>query len=346
MNTFTDYLKEKTKKELISLARLHHMTGYSVLHKNELSEKLGDFLLLPEILYSFFVYLGEDELHTFFHYNNSSDPTLLQRLLEGGYCFQQTDGTFVIPEEIKTSSIFTNSFWKDHKKKSFLADCLNAAGYLYGCAPVSILLKLYNDNSVYSLTRERLMKEIYELPDYYNHFIIQNDLIIHKSLYNNNLYQRIQQCQGTLPFYIPTREEILHLSRYGAFPEDTCSRRLSSCLSRLLIIDFSSAQNISRIIQAIYRQGGSIHDAISCLTNEWKLSSQLSGDKQLLSALNELFAHTRLMLNRGNTASEAVHLKKKKTKIYPNSPCPCGSSKKYKNCCGKRKWKPFCYSGS
>ncbi len=25
----------------------------------------------------------------------------------------------------------------------------------------------------------------------------------------------------------------------------------------------------------------------------------------------------------------------KPTKIYPNDPCPCGSGKKYKKCCGK-----------
>ena len=23
-------------------------------------------------------------------------------------------------------------------------------------------------------------------------------------------------------------------------------------------------------------------------------------------------------------------------KIYPNDPCPCGSGKKYKHCCGKK----------
>jgi hypothetical protein len=27
----------------------------------------------------------------------------------------------------------------------------------------------------------------------------------------------------------------------------------------------------------------------------------------------------------------------KETKIYPNDPCPCGSGKKYKKCCGKNK---------
>lgn len=29
---------------------------------------------------------------------------------------------------------------------------------------------------------------------------------------------------------------------------------------------------------------------------------------------------------------ESIHVEKK---IYPNDPCPCGSGKKYKKCCGK-----------
>ena len=27
--------------------------------------------------------------------------------------------------------------------------------------------------------------------------------------------------------------------------------------------------------------------------------------------------------------------KREDKKVYPNDPCPCGSGKKYKNCCGK-----------
>ena len=26
----------------------------------------------------------------------------------------------------------------------------------------------------------------------------------------------------------------------------------------------------------------------------------------------------------------------KATKVYPNDPCPCGSGKKYKKCCGRK----------
>lgn len=33
----------------------------------------------------------------------------------------------------------------------------------------------------------------------------------------------------------------------------------------------------------------------------------------------------------------AGHTVKGTKKIYPNDPCPCGSGKKYKKCCGKNK---------
>ena len=35
--------------------------------------------------------------------------------------------------------------------------------------------------------------------------------------------------------------------------------------------------------------------------------------------------------------SPAVATVVKETKVYPNDPCPCGSGKKYKKCCGRNK---------
>ena len=40
----------------------------------------------------------------------------------------------------------------------------------------------------------------------------------------------------------------------------------------------------------------------------------------------------RKALYKEQKASMTIH---KATKIYPNDPCPCGSGKKYKKCCGK-----------
>ncbi len=42
---------------------------------------------------------------------------------------------------------------------------------------------------------------------------------------------------------------------------------------------------------------------------------------------------TRKSLYREQKASNTVV---KETKVYPNDPCPCGSGKKYKKCCGRK----------
>jgi len=39
--------------------------------------------------------------------------------------------------------------------------------------------------------------------------------------------------------------------------------------------------------------------------------------------------------NKDDTVQKAP-VKRESAKVYPNDPCPCGSGKKYKNCCGRK----------
>ena len=53
-----------------------------------------------------------------------------------------------------------------------------------------------------------------------------------------------------------------------------------------------------------------------------------------LEEWNDIFdEETRKALYKEQKASTTVV---KETKVYPNDPCPCGSGKKYKKCCGKK----------
>ena len=53
-----------------------------------------------------------------------------------------------------------------------------------------------------------------------------------------------------------------------------------------------------------------------------------------LEEWNAIFdEETRKNLYKEQKASTTVV---KETKVYPNDPCPCGSGKKYKKCCGKK----------
>ena len=359
MNTYDNYLLLKTKKELTRLAKLHRMSGYSSLNKEALAEKLLEYIYRPSVMHDFLVYLGDDETQLFSspsrsslkqtHQVYSGRPALYRRLLESGYCYKDTDGKYQFSSGLREFSS-SRTFRKEQQRKSFLLDCVNAAGYLYGSCPVTILLKMYNTNTDLFLKKEEIVQELQAVPPYFHSFILENDWIIQKSLYKNDLYKKIQQCQGTLPFNIPDKETILHLSRFGYFPEDPYTKQLINILTYPPEISREEAQEISGEIQAVFRQGGTIEDALVFLKNRTASASASSGflqhiltadmsdasRRRLLSALNSVFAHSALLLNRGYTAAEAMQLNKKRTKIYPNSPCPCGSGKKYKNCCGRR----------
>lgn len=53
-----------------------------------------------------------------------------------------------------------------------------------------------------------------------------------------------------------------------------------------------------------------------------------------LEEWNDIFdAETRKALYKEQKSSTTIV---KDKKIYPNDPCPCGSGKKYKKCCGKK----------
>ncbi len=66
-------------------------------------------------------------------------------------------------------------------------------------------------------------------------------------------------------------------------------------------------------------------------------------DEKYLNKLVILFTdccnNTRLWGNKGYTPNELIKIyaatKKKTVKIGRNEPCPCGSGKKYKKCCGR-----------
>lgn len=54
-----------------------------------------------------------------------------------------------------------------------------------------------------------------------------------------------------------------------------------------------------------------------------------------LPGWNEIFdADKKKELYKEQKASTTI---RKEVKVYPNDPCPCGSGKKYKKCCGKNK---------
>lgn len=65
--------------------------------------------------------------------------------------------------------------------------------------------------------------------------------------------------------------------------------------------------------------------------------NMVAADAEWLYGLEEwdqIFdAETKKRLYKEQKASTTIH--REEQKVYPNDPCPCGSGKKYKKCCGR-----------
>ena len=56
----------------------------------------------------------------------------------------------------------------------------------------------------------------------------------------------------------------------------------------------------------------------------------------MLSRKSSVSRWLRLLGTNKDDSSVRKPPREKKLKVYPNDPCPCGSGKKYKQCCGRK----------
>ncbi len=335
MNTYNDYLNDCTKKELVTIAKFHHMTGYSILKKEELAEKLTEYLKNEDNISLFFSCLDREELEFCSSKKSTSDPFLARRLVNGGFCFLTENGRYEVPSDFPTEFFIKPEFVSLQKKNSTLTNILNMSGMLYGCIHVSVLCDLYKKYTKQILSEAEMEESIRRIPESFNDMIFLDGLYVKHDFMENNLYVMIQKCQDKLPYYMPDYDTMIHLVRYGYF-RDEYTDAFSDYMGKHPDLSAYEVRNVVIRVQAIFRQGGTLAEVGQFLRDEDLLDGRMP-EKEMMELLNTMFAHSRLLLNRGFTESEKTARNKTfVTKIYPNSPCPCGSGKKYKKCCGRR----------
>lgn len=189
---------------------------------------------------------------------------------------------------------------------------------------------------------------------------IYDNQCIDMSLMKNDLYKVLKHNQGEKDFYIPTHGEIEDLAVEGYFPNERGLRKLIGFFIHRLGVNIELAEYTGARIQRRICGSYKMQDIFDVMEEN---HVEISNDKEMeeiVSIINELWNDTRMIVNRGfkpdELCKEAYKYQKapinankkkqkdtkivdfskaRKNKIYPNDPCPCGSGKKYKHCCGK-----------
>lgn len=286
-------------------------------------------------------YLSQDGI------NIDKIPDDIFELLSAGLLFSFCHNDkirVVMPDEIKSlyKKYIDGGYDKKGEDIRLVAEYAEAAANLYGVILKERFLELFKDYSGSKMSDEyidELLKlgrsklESYELED---GFIISN------LLYEDNQIKKsllMDIASNSDKMYIPHKKEFLKYSDPLYFDMNSGARQMSAFFRKAYPeIDADLTRYLTWEAHNIC-MGNSAYINIFDLLDEMDIGPY---DAETLrsyeDAIQIMRLYTRRWENKAFTDRELQaknNKQEKKVKIGRNDPCPCGSGKKYKKCCGK-----------
>ena len=278
---------------------------------------------------------------------------------------KEKDGSmpvFDIPTDFEAafSRIDSEVFHEKRRQHIWLKDCLDVVEFYYGSVPVPVFCRLYKQFG--TLSKKEMVQAIREMgvecP-----CRAENGRIIYEGWLHDDEYLKLEEMQGDKPYYIPSKTEVEDLALNG-YPSGLKEAKalLAFCRSDLKMGP-EEAEDFTEEAWKTFNRGEMLSNAIH-LAEEMRLPIRSqSALKSLADLLVSLSNHTCMFYNRGyaplalkaetsggaragavpfasyapETGPGPEMFMKGAGKIYPNDPCPCGSGKKYKKCCGRNR---------
>ena len=194
--------------------------------------------------------------------------------------------------------------------------------------------------------------------------IVKGDKLIWKAVLQDNLYERIEEFQGERDFYIPTVDEILDYAKHGYPSENPSYKKLENFLREELHLNTVQVIELMYIVFKEFSMDGKLSDIMEEFNNKNVIFDSEKQTEEFAAIMMNVNNNTRMLDFRGYTPNEIARMSSPKAssavmpsmvpmgslastpsfipsnaatkKIYPNDPCPCGSGKIYKKCCGRK----------
>lgn len=345
------------KGELETIARANGLARHGSMKKAELVSWLCGRLLDKQMMEDSFFYADREEIELF-EEAIEEDGIIASEDLVGGSLLLCTYGAFAgsvefyrIPADVEEAyrSITTPEFLEKREALWMTGTCCSAAVYLYGVIPVAKLAEICRQYGIKAADEKNLTDYIERQIGAGEQYALHDGYFMDSMLLESNMYRHVLKTQESCDYYIPeNKDEFL---RYG---ELECQEPDENTQFYLDFLQKKHRLNEAQSMVAFYTVQGALRmnlgeDGIflSLKTAGCSLKSEKSKREALRQsyALNWYVRHWDL---KGHTPQEVQGdgekivpifgetVKREEKKIYPNDPCPCGSGKKYKHCCGRK----------
>lgn len=253
----------------------------------------------------------------------------------------------IIPQKIRETYA---GIWDDElelrwQKRNWMYKCLEAARYLYGVMSKEALRDLFAVRYV-NAGMDEVMKLFRTTPAHSQWFAERDGRLVLNGYEQNDYWKYLEtKIQGDTPYYVPSREETEELYERGCLLSRESHAKLQEYIALTFRMDPDEAgMKVHELYEAVNNHVR-VNDAVDALGFSFPSDE---AEVKLIELFMEMSRECRIRDNRGHDSYEMAALmalksaggKKKeapvrRVKVGRNDPCPCGSGKKYKNCCGR-----------
>ncbi|WP_426348690.1 YecA family protein [Alloiococcus sp. CFN-8] len=342
--------------------------SYSKMKKENLINAIVEFMLDEKNLNMRFLVADDIDIEIFEEALEGKEkienPYIYRYWMEAFFIFFTVEGNADIPIEIKNHYLNLKNFksYQESKERlsiinSYALACTN----LYSVIDVNKLVEIINSQTTLDVEAEEVIHWCITRENYgkSNMYFYENGYVMDESFgYNASMdgqdYEIMLKAQEGKPYYIPDKEELLRYVDRSYIEENESFKNMLNYVRKKLNMSSSEAYDYCADIQIDIRCGSTPSEILNMyIGTETSFNNRKEVDI-FLQYLKEMFNNTRIPENRGYTPDEVVSLNFRKdkadnesnitsvpigntgsSKIPRNSPCPCGSGKKYKNCCGR-----------
>jgi acylphosphatase len=342
MKHVEDYLKEYTVEDLKQVAKTVGVKGFSKLKKDELIEAVVELQKLPETASYAYQYIDGDSFKSLQSAVKGDAESFTLEEVFGlyimGYAFEdeQDVGTFFISETIKKlySGADTKDNYENRLEIQRWLNLVRASLHLYGIVSFEQVVHLFKKYYDETVTSEEVVSFLRKAPYDITINLDEEELVIEDM--NDEQYLMIKKLQGGRPYYEPEFAKFIKFSQPNYIDESSYHQELKEFVEERLTSEGEDSYSAYIELLQYILQGSDRSEVIQYLSDRGVEFKSQEEEKAFFDNISGIVKNIRHFKYRGFKESELnTKTVVKEFKVGRNDPCPCGSGRKYKKCCGK-----------
>lgn len=342
MVNMNEYLNVYNVSDLKQMARTISVKNFSKLKKDELIDAIVEKHKQPATAAYAYCYIDDVSFKNWAAAANGKNKAFYSLeeifgLYIMGYAFEDMDqeDRYFITDTVK--NLFGEVDTAENKEKRIKVqrrlNLIRASLHLYGIVSFKELIHLFKkyydlDLRIGEIT-DFLEASPYDITiDQENQEIVIDDM-------NDAQYKMVRKLQEDRPYYEPEFAKFIKFSDPNFIDESEHHVQLKEWIAENVDVPEAEYQNVYISLLQLIMKGAKQEEVVQHLMSLGVEFEEAETQRKFFENIAGIVNNTRHFKFRGHMESELnTKTVVKEIKVGRNDPCPCGSGKKYKKCCG------------